>query len=110
MKLRICDGNGERILPASVTALERVFAPGVPITAGTEISLTAEGVSLVAVALDSHEADAKGEAGQFRLMIVNPEHASLAGPLSRSEALRQFRQFVLTVLPETMGQNERVSP
>ena len=60
MRLRICDGDGERIVPASVTAVELVF-----------------------------------------------EHA---GPLRRSEALRQFRQFVLTALPETAGQNERVSP
>ena len=110
MRLRICDGIGERIEPASVTAVERVFAPGSAIRAGTEISLTVEGVSLVAVALDTREADAEGEAGQFRLLRVNREHASLAGPVSRSEALRQFRQWVLTVLPETPGQNERVSP
>ena len=110
MRLRICDGNGERIESASAAAVERIFTPGAAIRVGTEISLTGEGVSLVAVALDTREADAEGEAGQFRLLSLNPEHASLAGPLSRSEALRQFRQFILTVRPETTGQNERVSP
>jgi hypothetical protein len=105
MRLRVCDGNGERILPASVTAVERVFAPGVAIPAGTEISLTAGGVSLVAVALETREADVERESAPFRLLSVNREHASLGGPVSRIEALRQFREFVLTT-----GQNERVSP
>jgi hypothetical protein len=110
VRLRICDGDGERIVPASVTAVERVFDPGAAIRAGTEICLTAGAVSLVAVALDTRGADAEGEVVQFMLTSVSAEHASLAGPLRRSEALRQFRQFVLTAGPETAGPNERVSP
>jgi 1-deoxy-D-xylulose 5-phosphate reductoisomerase len=110
MRLRICDGDGERIVPASVAAVERIFAPGAAIRAGTEISVTGEGVSLVAVALGTRETDAEAEAGQFRLLSVDREHAFLAGPLSRNEALRQLRQFVLTASPETTGENERVSP
>ena len=108
--LRICDGDGERIVPASVTAVELVFDPGAAIPAGTEISLTGGEVSLVAVALETHEADTEAEVVQFMLLSISGEHASHAGPLRRSEALRQFRQFVLTALPETAGQNERVSP
>lgn len=110
VRLRICDGDGERIVPASVTAVERVFAPGAAIRAGTEICLTAGAVSLVAVALDTRGADAEGEVVQFMLTSVSAEHASLDGPLRRSEALRQFRQFVLTAGPETADPNERESP
>ena len=110
VRLRICDGDGERIVPASVTAVELVFEPGAAIRAGTEISVTGGEVSLVAVALETGEADTEGEVVQFMLSSISGEHACLAGPLNRSEALRQFRQFVLTALPETAGQNERVSP
>ena len=110
MRLRICDGDGERILPASVTAVERLFARGAAIRAGTEISVTSGEVSLVAVAFDTREADAQGEVVQFMLSSVSAEHASLAGPLRRSEVLRLFRQFILTAMPETAGPNERVSP
>lgn len=110
VRLRICDGDGERIVPASVTAVERVFAPGAAIRAGTEISVTGGEVSLVAVAFDTREADAEGEVVQFMLSSVSAEQASLAGPLRRSEVLRQFRQFVLTAVPETAGPTQRVSP
>jgi hypothetical protein len=107
-RLRICDGNGERIVPASVTAVEQVFDPGATIHAGTEISLTDGEVSLVAITLETREADTGGEVVQFMLLSITGEHASHAGPVRRSETLRQFRQFVLTALPETAGQDERV--
>ena len=110
VQLRICDGNGEHIEPASVAAVERIFAHGAAIGAGTEISVTDGEVSLVAVALDTGEADAEGEVGQFWLMSVNVDHASLAEPLPRSEALRQFRRFVMMADSETLSPKEGVSP
>jgi len=108
--LRICDGDGERVLPVIANAVERVFAPSAAIRAGTEISVTDGEASLVAVAFDAGEAGAEGEVVQFMLSRVSAEQASLTGPLGRSETLRQFRQFVLTAVPETAGPNERVSP
>src|SRR5215213_3637286 len=110
VRLRICDGNGERVVPASVTAVELAFDAGAVIHAGTEISVTGGEVSLVAVALKTGEADTDREVIQFMLSSISGEHASLAGPLGRSEALRQFRKFVLTAESGTAGQNERVSP
>ena len=110
VRLRICDGNGERIVPASVTAVELAFDPDAAIRAGTEISVTGGEVSLVAVALETHETNTGGEVVQFMLSSISGEHASLAGPLGRSEALRQFRQFVLTAESETAGQDGRVFP
>jgi hypothetical protein len=108
VRLRVCDGDGERIVPASVLAVEQVF--GGAIRAGAEIALTGGEMSLVALALNTGEADAESEARQFMLSRIKGEHASLAGPLPRSEALQQFRQFVLTVLADTTHRNERVSP
>ena len=35
MNLRICDGEGERRVPASVELVEQAFASGVPIREGT---------------------------------------------------------------------------
>lgn len=110
VRLRVCDGDGERIVPASVAAVELVFDPGAAIHAGTEISVTAGEVSLVAIALETREGDTEGEVVQFMLLSISGDHASHVGPLRRSEALRQFCQFVLTARPETAGQNERVSP
>jgi hypothetical protein len=108
VRLRICNGDGERIVPASVLAVEQAF--GAAIGAGAEFALTGGEMSLVAVALNTRDADAESEVLQFMLSRINGEHASLAGPLSRSEALQQFRQFVLTVLADTTHHNERVSP
>jgi hypothetical protein len=39
MNLRICDGERERRVPASVELVEQAFASGVPIREGTEITL-----------------------------------------------------------------------
>jgi hypothetical protein len=39
MRLRICDGEHEGILPGSSEAVEHAFAPGVALRRGTEITL-----------------------------------------------------------------------
>lgn len=100
MRLRVCDGEGERILDASLPVLEQAFATTVSIRRGTEISLSDGAQILVALSLGSHQAATSGKSGEFLVSIVNEEHASLSGPVTREEALRQFREFMLAGLPK----------
>jgi len=99
MKLRVCDGGGERILAAAVHILEEVFDPGLELRPGTEISLADDERTLVALALSRSEAEVNGEAGEFLLSRVDQEHAALFGPVSRREALRLFREFISLAVP-----------
>ena len=101
VRLRICDGEGERILAAAVPVLEQVFAPRLEVRPGTEISLADADRTLVALALGRPEPGANGEAGEFLLSRVNGEHAALSGPVSRREALRLFREFISLAASET---------
>jgi hypothetical protein len=111
VKLRICDGEGrERTVAASVIAVEQAFAPGVALRAGTEISLTDGQGTLVALAFGTPGADASGQVAEFLLSSFNGEHAALSGPVSRSEVLRRFRQFVLASVLEKPKRDGRVSP
>jgi hypothetical protein len=94
MRLRVCDGEGERIVDASVSVIEQAFAPAVFIRSGTEISLSDGNQVLVALSLGRPEPTTRDYAGEFLLSRVNGEHASLSGPVVREEALRQFREFI----------------
>ena len=96
MNLRICDGERERIWPASVELVEQAFAAGVPMRAGTEISLADGDGWLVAVALGARESSPSGETEEFLLTSSRGHGAALSGPVRRSEMLRRFREFVLS--------------
>jgi hypothetical protein len=92
MNLRICDGERERRVPATVELLEQTLAPGALIREGTEITLV-EGERWLAALAVSSPGD---EAGEFLLSGATSEAAEPSGRVGRSEVLRRFRQFVLT--------------
>jgi hypothetical protein len=95
MNLRICDGEGERIWPASVEVVEQAFAPSVRMRMGTEISLADGERWLAAVALGAREGGTGGETERFLLTNANGDNATLSDPVGRGEALRRFREFLL---------------
>jgi hypothetical protein len=96
MNLRICDGERERKVPASIELVEQAFAPGVPIREGTEITLTDGERWLAAVSVGPPMVAAGGEAAEFLISGATGEAAEPFGRVRRSEALRHFRRFVLT--------------
>lgn len=95
MNLRICDGERERRVPATLELLEESFAPGVAIREGTEITLVEGERWLAALAVGGTGNDAV----EFLLSGAIPQAAESSGRVGRSEALRQFREFVLTSVP-----------
>ena len=101
-KLRICDGKGERIMAASTAVVDQAFTP-TAIRPGTEISLSDDTQLLVALAVGSQESDVVGSV-EFLLSRINGEQASLSGPVTRTEAVRQFRAFILTATPSNVEQ------
>jgi hypothetical protein len=96
MNLRICDGEREHKVPASIELVEQAFAPGLPIREGTEITLTDGERWLAALAVGSPMMAAGDEAEEFLLSGATGEAAEPSGRVGRSEALRLFRRFVLT--------------
>lgn len=96
MNIRICDGDRERIVPASIELVEQAFAPGIPIREGTEITLAEGERWLAALAVGAPSGSDAGNAGEFLLSGITGDAAEPSGLVRRSEALRQFRQFVLT--------------
>jgi hypothetical protein len=92
MNLRICDGERERKIPASVEVLEELLAPEIPIREGTEITLVDGERWLAALAT--------GTAGEreFLLSGAPGEAGEPSSRVGRSEVLRQFRQFVSAAL------------
>jgi hypothetical protein len=68
----------------------------VSIREGTEITLVEGERWLAALAVSGPAAGTGEEAGEFLLSGVTGEAAEPSGRVGRSEALRQFRQFVLT--------------
>jgi hypothetical protein len=108
VRLRICEGEGERIVDASVSAIEQAFAQTVFIHPGTEISLSDGTQILVALCLGRPESSTSGQTSEFLLSTVNGEHASLSGPITREEALRQFREFMLAGIPGKVDRERRV--
>jgi hypothetical protein len=90
MKLRVCDAGRERIVPTSVDLVERTFAPSAVIKDGTEITLTEGERWLAAIVIGAADA-----ADEFLLSGAVGEAAPVSSRVTRSEALRQFREFVL---------------
>lgn len=90
MKLRICHAGRERIVPASVDLVERTFAASSAINDGTEITLAEGDRWLVAIVIG-----AAGAADEFLLSGAAGEAAPISSRVTRTEALRHFREFVL---------------
>jgi hypothetical protein len=94
MKLRICDGEHESIVPASLEMVEQAFAAGVPVRIGTEIALADGPRWLAALALEPPAARAGEEPLQFLLSGGTRGRAVVTGRLGRSEVVRRFRAFI----------------
>jgi hypothetical protein len=110
VRLRVCDGEGERIVDASVSIIEQAFASPVLLRAGFEISLSDGTHILVALSLGSPEYTSGVQTAEFLLSRVNGEHASLSGPVTGEEALRQFREFMLAGIPGKIEKERSVTP
>ena len=94
MKLRICDGENESIVPASLEMVEQAFAVDTSVRIGTEIAL-ADGVRwLAALALEPPAPRPGEEPLQFLLSGGTSGRAVVTGRLGRTEVLRRFRAFI----------------
>jgi hypothetical protein len=93
MRLRICDGEREHIVPASIEIMEQAFAPGAPLRLGTEITLSNGERWLTAISLGLVKA-AGGEIEQFLLSSASDRSSPRVGRVGRAELLDQFRQFL----------------
>jgi hypothetical protein len=78
--------------------------------AGFEISLSDGTHILVALSLGSPEYTSGVQTAEFLLSRVNGEHASLSGPVTGEEALRQFREFMLAGIPGKIEKERSVTP
>jgi hypothetical protein len=88
MRLRICDGVGERILPASRELVEEIFAPDGATAQGTEITLVAGGHWLSATVLGLTDR-------AVYLMSGGPGVGVIAlGHTKWNDARQQFRDFL----------------
>jgi hypothetical protein len=91
MILRVCDNGRERIEPASAELVEHVFAPDSPLPDGTEITLAEGERWLTAVVVG-----APGSAAEFLLSGAEGDVATVSGPGARLDAIRLFREFMVT--------------
>jgi hypothetical protein len=88
MRLRICDGVGERILPASRELVEEIFAPDGATAPGTEITLAAGGHWLSATVLGLNDR-------AVYLMSGGPGVGVIAlGHTKWYDARQRFRDFL----------------
>ena len=88
MRLRICDGTGERILPASHELVEEIFAPEGAAVPGTEITLAAGGQWLSATVLPLSERAVYLMSGGAGVGVI------AVGPTQWNDARQQFRDFL----------------
>ena len=88
MKLRICDGAGERILPASRELVEEIFAPDSGTSAGTEITLAAGGQWLSATVLGWEDRAVYLMSGGAGVGVIALGHTRW------NDARQQFRDFL----------------
>jgi hypothetical protein len=103
MRLRICDGERERIALPSIEMVEQAFAPGAALRRGTEISLADGERWLTALPVGAPDGGVDDDAEKFLLLAGTGESAELTGPVGRREALRRFREFVQASGPSLMG-------
>jgi hypothetical protein len=88
MRLRICDGVGERILPASRELVEEIFAPDSATAPGTEITLAADGHWLSATVLGLNDRAVYLMSGGAGVGVIALGHTQW------SDARQQFRDFL----------------
>jgi hypothetical protein len=93
MRLRICDGEREQIVSASIETMEQAFAPGAPLRLGTEITLSNGERWLTAIALGPVKAAGR-EIEQFLLSSASDRSSPRVGRVGRGELLDQFRKFL----------------
>jgi hypothetical protein len=103
MKLRICVGEQESIVPASLDMVERAFAAETAVRIGTEITLADGARWLAALALEPPTPRAGEEPLQFLLSGGTSGRAVVSGRLGRSEVLRRFRAFLEEAEPSAAG-------
>jgi hypothetical protein len=88
MKIRVCDGEFERILPASRELLEDAFGPAAAAAPGTEITLSDGDRWLSATVLALTEAAVYLMAGGSGIGII------AMGRTGWDDARQQFRDFL----------------
>lgn len=96
MKLRICDGEFERILPATAALIDEAFGPMNRLP-GTEITLAAEGRWLSATVLPLTDHGVYLMAGGPGLGVIS------MGRTPWLDARRQFEAFLTQETSETAG-------
>jgi hypothetical protein len=89
MRLRICDGERERTAPASLDLVEEAFTL-LPIGDGYEIAVADGERWIAAIAVQNRPA----EEVEFLLSGVDGDATPPSGRVSRSEALKRFRDFI----------------
>ena len=89
MRLRVCDGERERTAPASLELVEEAFTL-LPIRDGYEIAVADGERWIAAIAVQNQPA----EEVEFLVSGVTGDSTPPSGRVSRSEALRRFRDFV----------------
>jgi hypothetical protein len=89
MKLRICDGGRERIIPASLEVVEQAFAPEARIADSTEIAV-ADGARWLAALV----VQMPGEPETFLLSGELGPAGAVSDRVDRAGALQRFRDFV----------------
>jgi hypothetical protein len=88
MRLRICDGVGERILPASRELVEEVFAPDGATAPGTEITLAAGEHWLSATVLGWNDRAVYLMSGGAGVGVISLGHTRW------NDARQQFQDFL----------------
>jgi hypothetical protein len=88
MRLRVCDGEFERIYPATPARLREVFAPGTRPAPGSEITLAAAERWLTATVLSLTEDGVYLMAGGPGLGVV------VMGRTTWADAARQYHAFL----------------
>ena len=95
MRLRICDGAGERILTATHELVEEIFAPDGATAPGTEITLAARGFWLSATVLGLNDRAVYLMSGGADVGVIALGHTKW------KDARQQFRDFLTKEVPRT---------
>jgi hypothetical protein len=88
MRLRICDGEFERIVPATREVVEEAFSPATAASPGTEITLTDGTLWLSATVLALTDAAVYMMSGGQGMGVI------VMGRTRWDSARRQFRDFL----------------
>ena len=97
MRLRICDGAGERILQASHELVEEIFAPDSATAPGTEITLAAGAHWLSATVLGLNDRAVYLMSGGAGVGVIALGHTKW------NDARQQFRDFLTKEVPCAHG-------